>query len=284
MRKMFFFLGFHRTGSTFLQNHIFGAYADEIVLATPYNELCGLTTSLFEPGDFGTSRQKAWCDEMLEASSQRPEGAQVIVSHEGMSSAQAQQAGTPERIARLCADAHVAVCLRSHYTMLPSLYGNRLRKGEYAPYDEFIEAEAASGHVDYLAFVTRLEGLFGAERVKVLLFEDLVRDNVAYVREVTDFCGLPPLDERRILEASSGDRNAEMTPWETRVRMGVFSRVRSRGLRRLAVSVGKRLPGSAVDLVDDPAGRERIHRLWGPMNRRLAEHLDRDLGALGYPV
>lgn len=284
MSNMYFFLGFHRTGSTFLQNHIFGAYDEKIVVATPYNDLNVLTSDLYAPGDYGPSRQKAWWDRLLEAAATRPENAPVIISQEGLSSVQAQELGAPERIAKLCPGAKVAVCLRSHYTMLPSLYGNRLRKNEYAPYEDFIDAEAASSHLDYLAFVTRLKGLFGREHVKVLFFEDLVRDNVAYVREVTDFCGLSPLDDEYILNATSGDRNAEMSPWETRVRMAVYARLRSRSLRRLAVSVGKRLPCSAGDLVDDPAGRERIQRLWASMNRQLAEHLGRDLGALGYPV
>jgi sulfotransferase family protein len=133
------------------------------------------------------------------------------------------------------------------------------------------------GH--YAQHIERYRGLFGADRILVLFFDDLVADPSAVTARVVAFLGLPPhplRDARPQNEATSAGAarlnsliarlpGVRLLPPELRIRV-----------RALVGRAGKR--GAAPPPVETAALR-RLVDYYRPHNRRLAELTGRDLEA-----
>lgn len=136
------------------------------------------------------------------------------------------------------------------------------------------------GH--YAEAIERFQALFGAERMKVLFFEDLARDPDAVTAEVVAFLGLEPqpLRDRNPQNEATSALATRLNSLLARV-PGVSSlspAVRTRVRRLIAVSgkAGARSPVSTT-------ARRGLAEHFRSHNRRLAALTGRDLGGWDSP-
>jgi hypothetical protein len=136
------------------------------------------------------------------------------------------------------------------------------------------------GH--YAEAIERYRALFGAERMKVLFFEDLARDPDAVTAEVIAFLGLEPqpLTDRNPQNEATSPLAARLNSMLARV-PGVSSlspALRTRVRRWIAVS-GKAGAKAPVSMT----ARRDLVKHFRSHNQRLAALTRRDLGAWDSP-
>ncbi len=86
--------------------------------------------------------------------------------------------------------AKVIICIRSQFSILPSLYWSYIKAGGNREYVDYIYTSINNGKLFYFDLVEEYLESFGDENVRVLLYEDLVRDQANFVRQIMEFCGL----------------------------------------------------------------------------------------------
>jgi hypothetical protein len=131
----------------------------------------------------------------------------------------------------------------------------------------------------YAEQLERYLALFPTSRLRVFLYEDLVTDAAAVVRDLWRFVGIDPGYELRDNSAQNERRDARTAPAAARL----IRTARALELRRL---VPRALRERALALVPErraerppveSAAREQLGRFFEPHNRALARLLDRDL-------
>jgi hypothetical protein len=131
------------------------------------------------------------------------------------------------------------------------------------------------GH--YAQHIERFRSLFGAERLLVMFFEDLVADPADVTARVAAFLGLsahPLRDSRPQNEATSATATRLNSLIARLPGVGLFSPALRARVRALVGRAGKR--GAPPAPADDAALRQ-LADYYRPHNRRLAELTGRDL-------
>jgi hypothetical protein len=129
----------------------------------------------------------------------------ALLSHECLTLGLFHEVDVEEKARRVYdvfgAGTKVLVVLREQWSLLFSLYDECVMCGLGLTYRDFIDALLArcdSGmllDLDYAGVVGIYEALFGVANTKVVLFEDLVRDQEAMLGEITDFFGIARLSQ-----------------------------------------------------------------------------------------
>lgn len=197
-------------------------------------------------------------------------------------------------------DARVLLTIRNQLDVLPSIYGQLLNMGFMGrqSFSTWIAAELGKEgnqsrlHLfDYAELIVLYQSLFGAEQLKVMLFEDLRADNDRFISEMCRFMQVdvePAL--ARYQENQGRNTNPRITrrharwrlltqalpfvPWEGIL---IKSRLRPRFSRFLE-------RGKPIETEFTAEQRASLIDFYRPKNRRAAELLGVDLGAHGYPV
>jgi Sulfotransferase family len=203
-------------------------------------------------------------------------------------------------LARVLAPARVVITLRHPFTLLESTYFQILRRNNnrdhnpgwsgtvwYETIDEWLDRNW-SGEIepilDYERSVEIYTRHFGADAVRVLLYEELARDPAAYVGEVARILGV---DRREALDRTTGrlENSTSGKLVETLRR----ARERPLGFLRAKVAVALELRGwSRKDRLPAPTLSENARRRAAERtragNRRLSERLGLDLARYDYPM
>ena len=141
---------------------------------------------------------------------------------------------------------------------------------------------------EYASQVRTLHDVFGPDRVRILLFEDLHADALGVCRELFAFMGLPAF----VPEVRTRRNEASLARSEHVARLLTAQHPLKRAVRRL-------LPGSVADRLRiraerwnrvaaslppmEPAVRARLTAHFAPHNHELAELIGRDLSAWDVP-
>ncbi len=289
--------GIHKTASTFLQKRFFPGL--EGVCYVPLR-----------------AERQAFLDAVLRADALEfdaadararlaaPEGAlPVVLSDEQFyglvwDGAQARGA-TAERLAATLPGARAILVLRNQPDQLQSLYLQYVKTGGTADPAGFLASgrhplRVSPAYFRYAAYVEHLHRLFGAERVLVLLYEDLRADAEGFLNRVCDFVGVPPtawdrgiLGERDNLSLSSRlvgpMRFVNALASSERNPHHLLPRSVQTAARRALVRLSDRLPKGGPKALPGP---DVAAFLTGcpESNRRLGALLGRDLAPLGYPT
>ena len=138
----------------------------------------------------------------------REHGGPVVISEEEFATSTPTSRVGPQQIAErlhaLLPDASILVTIRRQDHALPSLFGHMQRMGFFGPEDWglFLHALEATpllaAAVDHAAVVRRYEKLFGADRVHVIAYEQLLEDPGAYAERVCELASLDPIEGRRL--------------------------------------------------------------------------------------
>lgn len=273
-------VGYHRTGTNFLQERVFPALKGQI-----YRPSTSGWRFFADPDGFDAAAARSH----YEAEQRNnPAGLPTLISAERLSgTVEADDLSVPEKLQQLNPAMRVIVVLRAQPDMFRSLYHLHVKGGGALRFPDFVERLIAARRCDYAAMVARLIALFGREAVLVLLYEDLRANPERFVEDFCRFLGvaLPPG------AASNRPVNAAGSPSELRLRrrlnaagaegpLGTLGLVLARKADALSmVLAGRPLAPIALDPLQ--AG---IAATYAESNHKLAAMVGRPLGELGYPL
>jgi len=215
-----------------------------------------------------------------------------------------------QNIKEVVGEANITICLRQPVSLIESLYVQLLKRDNIGAYArigkkhrfEPIEQWLANGwdrdgyppkaHLEYAESLQVFSDVFGKDSIKVLLFEQLVENQDAYVRNFCEFIGVEPESGIRL---AKGPRVNERWGQEQYDRLKELDRSPMRALRfrfsdkvtRMAMlgMKHKRDKGTSKTLVQIPnEWRQRIEDKTRSGNRMIQEQWNVPLEQYGYPV
>jgi hypothetical protein len=302
-------VGFHKTGTTALQYHLFPQLPGVVLLTrTPHHGpdgyaefargLCKLESARYDAAGL-----RALVEEVA------PEApGTLLLSDEGLSGIpylgtwlRAESTG---RVAALLPEARVLIAIRNQATMWRSLYGDYVMSGGFRSFAAFA-ADVDPGYafeLEYLRydrFIDAYQRAFGPERVKVVTFEHLETDPVGFAGEVSAFVleGTSlTMPERSPLEVA----NRSLSRWSRdvlRLRNRLFRAQPRLNPRPLLVDFPMRKLDRVLRRADPvifPRARTLSRRdaraltallpYYETGNARVAEQTGLDLRRYGYPL
>lgn len=252
-------IGLMKTGTTTLQEHVFPRCPGLASFGKPRPALARPIRAITTLDEARWSQARP---AVIDAFRQGLVGAgpRVLLSEEEFSvggeiDSDADRATIAGRLADLFPEATILVVVRNQVTALQSLYGYVHARGAstggfgpwLAQHDARTTPHRGLDLFDYDALVSLYLARFPAERVKVLLYEDMVARWDAFLAAFAVAIGLPA-DAMRAIE----NRRHNARP-------------------------------AGLDTGYGPAEERRVMERFGASNRRLASFLNQDLAALGYP-
>lgn len=195
---MIIHVGYHKTGSTFLQSLVFPRLdVDYVPLDEDLLKLVERPSSDFQPDAF----RDAIAREAAERRGSRAPGATTLISNEELSGhphgwREVDPFATARNLHAAWPDARIVICIRNQFDYLLSLYAFRVAvKGyESRGLREFLVEEGRRGlfaKVEYDQLIGQYIGLFGRDRVLVLPLELLKKRSAEFLRRLEAFIGLP---------------------------------------------------------------------------------------------
>lgn len=169
-------IGLHKTGTTFLQRRVFPKLGGTVQYWASPRLIC---------------QSGGWA-----AQADLPEDLQqtpILVSSEGISGTLYRNDLSRVRALKsLDPEIRIIVSIRRQDRMLRSLYWQAVKSGFVGSYRKYQQQIFGSGKLDYFRFVEEIRKDFGADRVLVLLFEDIVALPDDVLRDVERFLGAEP--------------------------------------------------------------------------------------------
>ena len=209
-------IGYHKTGSTWLQQRLFSSREAGFGVVVRQSKV---KRSMVAPDDF--EFDAARCREAYQPRIDMMErrGVVPVISAERLQR-QARRADDgarmAERLARVVPEARVLVVLREQRSMLLSTYGQYVKTGGMLDLRRFLDCPVAwkewpcdLRRYRYERLVGYYHKLFGRERVLALTYEELKADPAAFVRAVVDFGGAKP---SRAYSSASRWRDTSTSP------------------------------------------------------------------------
>ena len=258
-------IGYHRTGSSFLQTELFPLMSGVAVTSDSCEAKCYINA---------------------------PDCDLAILTNESLSSD--LKCDTPQRapeLARTFPGARILIGIRSQYSVMRGAYHLHMKSGAPDDYETFVKARC--GRVfDYARTVDAYRQAFGPDSVFVLLHENLSRDPVGSMAALLRFAGSDPalatkVRNRRI-KASAGDpmlcvlrsRNRLIAPlrelWPFAFEKITYWGVPGASFIDRVLEGRVRLPAERV--------RSMICEAYADGNARLFASLGLDPADYGYPV
>ena len=212
-------IGYHRTGSTWLQTAVLPG-------------LRGVRTSASDPvaHDLLENLSRASDEALLESTFRAylsESDRATVFSRESLSGDWPDMWTTSwrnaERLARVVPDARILVMVRRQEVLLPSVYWLYVRLGGVASFADWA-GDRATGwrfdprHFEYDRLVGRYVELFGRDDVAVMPYELLRRDPSRFLADVVAFCGADgvegdPLARRGVNSGLSGPGTRVLRAW-----------------------------------------------------------------------
>ncbi|MBO0663019.1 sulfotransferase [Jiella sp. MQZ9-1] len=306
---MLIHIGYHKTGSTFLQTQVFsssgrGFYMD------PDRSRTEIVRDIVWPDVFDFDPAAARQRYLPSLGEAREAGATLVLSHERLSGYPGNggfdRRQTADRLAATFPEAKILIVLREQRALLRSMYSQYVTDGGDASIDEFLALpQPRLGRMphfrlstyDFDRLILHYQSLFSPERVLVLPFEMFCADPQDFCDRIGGFCGHPPrpltdtasINEKRPLLMQQAQRFAnrhfsrnelsasalldlKSLPKGFRVFRRAFEAVTP---RQLETWMSQRLMRSIARVVGD---------YYAASNARTAALTGLDLTAYGYPV
>jgi hypothetical protein len=301
-------IGYHKTGSTWLQEKIFRG--DGFGFAAQPNPLPADEAFVAQnPFAFSASQAIASFSDIFAAAEQRD--VVPVISHERLSgdigSGGLDSRMIADRLAESFPSARILICVREQRDMVMSVYKTEVRFNTFTIEERFrdrtvIERRRPQPSLDYFQYhklISYYQKLFGRERVLVLPYEHLRRDALGFLSAITSFVDLPApsaVPEDRVNPSSPAALLAAMRYMNFVFQMpglrSFFSgpieqSLAKRGVLKLMKLVGPLVPSAPSRWVDR-RWKNTIEQLAGDRfaesNFETAELTGLDLASLGYMV
>jgi hypothetical protein len=213
------------------------------------------------------------------------------------------------RIKSVAPDARIVLVIRNQADLIVSRYSEYILGGGKNDFETFLDEflscseDGVNYFQNYYARILEiLEAQFAAERVLIILQEELARDERQTLEDLSRFLGIPVqrperrgMIARRVGLSALGIRvvrrfnrllvkRQKMSFREAEVRIPfLLYKVLQRALRIADFYLPKRLKGDKNAILTD-AARYRLVAEFAADNADLGRKLGRDISALGYPV
>ncbi|WAT18947.1 sulfotransferase [Aurantiacibacter sp. MUD11] len=309
---MLIHIGFHKTGSSFLQHQVFAddqlgfglvrrkdpEVAEAIRHEHPYR---------FRP-DVARHKLRAQCAE------QREKGRYPVLSHEGLSGqifcGGFDSLGIMRRLNEVEPNARILIVIREQTGMLISLYNQYVRSGGREHFQDFLRHPGGGqlhfhrDHLSYHNLIGAYQQAFGPDRVLALPYEMLKRDQVDFVTRIMKFCQLDLDDDGQKRVAGLGTVNPSIPPvgnaikrWTNFLarlpeRAGIhgpvpftITRKTNNRIKRYTRRIGELAPASWNSRLQERFRSTVLSEIgdhYRDSNRRTSELIGIDLAALGY--
>lgn len=305
--RLFVHIGCPKSGTTTLQENLFAAHPGINCLGRPnhqsddYRAFRAALTGDGLSAD-AVARARAFLERAVASDKVN------ILSDETLSLTP-NPATMLERLAQTHPSLHIVLTIRNQYDAIRSIYVNHGQilkhapaphRGRYVAFDDFLSyaivlfdaghrGELAALDYDYLYELS--VALFGADRVHVLLFEEMASHPDRFALALSRVIGIPHDDVAQCL------RSPAKNPAASR-RSSAFNKYRS--MVPFDVSFSRLLPGghwlsrrlhhfldrgpSKTEVAWSAHQRNEVARLFGAGNRRLAVNLGLELDRLEYPL
>lgn len=319
-------LGMPKTATTFLQSFLFARHSEVTFLGKFEGEthFCSpamqqAVRCLRQPthsklrSHYGGSR--------IEIERLRSLGKLMVFSDEGFTfgcrSIKEEQA---KRFRDFFGDCRILLTIREPLSLMETLYFQELRgfnynKSTYRRFlkplghppryfsvDEWLELtwgfphHGAFSHLNVADTAEAYAEVFGAENVMVRVYEELKRDNLAFVRRLSEDIGVNPDESRELCEDADRGKNARWLVAHVE-RLKEFNHSRWLYWKYRLLKSRQEFKGflgalGANEIVDSPTARadfpsewkERILEIGRQQFARLAEHWNLNLSEYGYSV
>ena len=175
-----FHVGYQRTGTTWFQKGILPKLEEQIFLA-PTRQY---------PIYFAQTKHDVR-EIYNELNTENLKGKIVLESEEALSGGRfTDYTHLAERISWINPCAKIWICIRSQFTMIPSLYYLYVRKGGDLSLNSYALLLLENGKLDYSRFVNSYAAFFPKENIKVTLFEEMLDNPYSYFEDVFNWMGV----------------------------------------------------------------------------------------------
>lgn len=302
MRHEVIHIGFPKTATTTLQESFFGRQASLTNLARPFcdRERSRICTAL-ALGDDDEYDEEALARAVASARDSGP--GPLLYSDETVVNSRIRTIAA-KRLKRLFPDAHIIAVLRNQLDAFASYYaahGSKLRPApepysgrhvSFANYLDFHYANPKRGFLPTLRYDAILElyaGLFGEERIHILLFEQFKQDRPEFMASLAAILGVDA-EEAGALVASGHARprpkasNVQYDAIRSSMLRGVpLSRIVP-GSRYLKAGLMRLLGNEPMDPQYPDGWDAKLGDMFREGNRALRDRYNLELERFGYPL
>lgn len=221
-------VGFSKTGTTTLQKHLFSHHSQVQYLGKPFldHTLKTLLRQLImqESTAYDSSALKQYLENERKILKKDNPAKKVIVLSEEMllSYSKTRDKGlVAQRLNEVFPSAKVLFTIRNQFELLKAAYLSRGRQLNYVPpkylglhvtFREWLALAFENiersylGHADYYKTIAYYAGLFGKNKVGVLLLEELSQKTEAYAGKLSDFLGIDVDETLQLLKGQHANR------------------------------------------------------------------------------
>ncbi|HEY9871010.1 MAG TPA: sulfotransferase [Candidatus Obscuribacterales bacterium] len=287
-RKLLIHIGYHKTGTTWLQTQLFPNEA--LGLGQVGREFVRRNLIAKRPLEFSAQN----CSELLEPEIEKLEsrGLHAVVSHEALSgnpySGGYQSKEMADRLAATFPYARILIVVREQRAMIQSSYQQYVKLGGRAGIEEFIFPPGrwssriplfSLENFKYHLLAQYYQRLFGASNVLVVPYELFVSEPVEFVTLVLKFAGLNP-DCHCVCRLPLTEKCNVTPPWfslEVKRRLNFLYPI-SKHHRLETTSVWERRRREFVDEISGLVGR-LVPKAWqDKLKQEQSDWIDRTVG------
>jgi hypothetical protein len=305
---MLLHIGYHKTGTTFLQEHVF---TRDKGFCSPWNVYTGEAIEYFvlsHPSRFHSELVRGSFASAVEAAGGRD--LVPVISHEDLNGhplwSRYYGFQVAERLHATFPEARVLIAIREQKSMLRSLFGQYIVQDGMWPITDFIGTGnerpgfrpiCRLDHLEYDLLVDHYRRLFGPDRVLVLPFELLKRDSLRFEQQIHDFAGTKQRAETYLPPENVGvgamtlsvlRRLNQFTKKPPLPGNDYFAWPRSYRAKLRICNMLERITPARWHAAKDQAIKgfiaQRVGNYYHDSNRRLAEMTGLDLGSFGYDL
>ncbi|WP_282167889.1 sulfotransferase [Shewanella japonica] len=171
---------------------------------------------------------------------------------------------TAKRLYSLCPDAKIIIGIRGQRTMLASIYTQLLKAGYCGSFSSLLSQDnwkTPGFNLDYLKF-DKLVGLyislFGASRIQVLFYEDLLIDKQAYLNSITNFMNIDTFIPSNFDAINNSSANVNLISLATRN----VVKTTSNGIAQFGIELGKDLEQGMQEMISNACKELTIDSLF----------------------
>ncbi len=301
-RDLTLHIGYHKTGTTFLQRRILPKVCDNALIATDVSYVA--ESEAYDPDAFVDDL----CRQGLDANGGKTVVSQEVLSGRGDGNPIWDPLRIRARLAETFSQAKVLIVVRNQFDYVLSPYAYRvvIRGLERRSLDGFLEKrfEWLKRILRYDRLVARYQGQFGRERVLVLPYELLRREPGRFVDQILGFMESKAEIRYDAGRVNPGTRSAAMVKanralnapiaialersrragWLSQDRLVRLSNVHYYVKRRLINPWLRPVAGQwQARIALEPDWRARMQPVFTESNRRLMRLVEQDLEQYAYP-
>lgn len=304
-------VGFSKTGTTTLQKHLFSCHSQVQYLGKPFADETFKTLIhqliMQESTVYDSSALKQYLESEKEILKKIAPAKKIILLSEEMllSYSKTRDKGiVAQRLKNVFPFAKVLFTIRDQFEILKAAYLSRGRQLSYVPpkylglhvsFREWLELAFENiersylGHVDYYKTIAYYSGLFGKEKIGILLLEELSHNLEEYARKLSDFLGIDTFEVKKILAGKHANQGITRFQLESEILKSQWyplnrSTLVSKLLKIYLVLMKNAHRNQDAEVQIPTHLLERIGELYKTGNRALINEFGLPLKEYGYPI